>query len=130
MMMTPNKVVSAYKAVLEISKTVFPYVTSREVAGLLRKLKNETDVIANVERNLAEKHGGKVSPEGNVNFPDTKSVAEFSKERADYMSQEADISFQKVDISKYTEFLRVSPDTICALDGIIQFESEEDMSDG
>lgn len=122
--MTPTEVVAAYRAVLELSKAVLPYKTARQVAALNRALRAEHDTVVAAERALAEEHGGVVSPMGSVDFPDADSVEAFNREHAAYMEQDADIRLPKVDVSKYTNLLRLSPETICALDGIVTFERD------
>lgn len=123
--MTPNKVVSAYRAIKEISSTVFPYKIARSVAALKRRLQEESDIIVNVERAMIEKHGGKAI--GNrVDFDAPEKAAAFQAEYDDFMSQDANIKLPTVDLSKYADTMRLTPDSIEALDGIVIFEREGD----
>ena len=132
--MTPTEVVAAYRAVLELSKAVLPYKIARQVAVLNRALRAEHDTVVAAERALADMYGGVVSRMGDVDFPDADSMEAFNRERASFMEQDADIRLPKVDVSKYTNLLRLSPETICALDGIVVFErdvqEEEAETDG
>lgn len=130
MKMTPAQITAAYRAVLEVSRSVMPYQTARKIAKLVRALKSENDVVATADRALAERYGGSVSPGGSVKFSDPESSSEFANARAEYMQQEADIRLPQVDISKYAGMLQISPDAICALDGILTFEAGEDDTDG
>ena len=128
--MTPNEVVAAYRAVLELSKAVLPYKTARQVAALNRALRAEHDTVVAAERALAEKHGGTISTTGSVDFPDADSTEAFTKERSEFMNQDAEIRLPKVDVSKHTNILKLSPESICALDGIVIFEQDEGDDDG
>lgn len=132
--MTPTEVVAAYRAVVELSKAVLPYKTARQVAALNRALRAEHDTVAAAQRALADKYGGVVSHMGDVDFPDADSMEAFNRERASFMEQDADIRLPKVDVSKYTNLLRLTPETICALEGIVVFErdtqAEEAETDG
>lgn len=132
--MTPSEVVAAYRAVVELSKAVLPYKTARQIAALNRALRAEHDTVVAAERTLAEAHGGVVSSVGEVDFPDADSAEAFNRELARFREQDADICLPKVDISKYTNLLRLTPETICALDGIVTFErdvqAEEAETDG
>ena len=132
--MTPNEVRAAYRAVVELSKSVLPYKIARQVAALNRALRAEHDTVAESERALAEKYGGVVFPMGSVDFPDADSTESFNRELASFREQDADIWLPKVDVSKYTNLLRLTPETICALDGIVTFEpdvqAEEAETDG
>lgn len=128
--MTPNDIAAAYRAVLELSKTVFPYKVARQIAALNRALKAEHDTIVCAEHALVEKYGGTMSTMGTADFPTPDSAEAFTKERSEFMSQDADIRLPKVDVSKYTNMLRLSPESICALDGIVSFEGEGDSDGG
>lgn len=121
--MTPNKVVSAYRAIKEVSGMVFPYKTARAVASLKRKLQDEVDTIANTERALIEKHGGKANGL-KIDFESHEKAVEFQAEYDGFMGQEAEIKLPAVDLSMHIDTLRLSPDNIEALDGIVIFEKE------
>lgn len=123
--MTPKKIIDAYRAIKEISEMVFPYKTARAVAHLKRRLQEEAEIVENANRALVEKHGGKAK--GNtVNFDDLEQLEKFQTEYDDFMGQDAEINLPTVDLSKYTDMMRLSPDTIEALDGIVIFEKEGD----
>lgn len=123
--MTPNKVINAYCAIKEISGTVFPYKVARSVASLKRILQDEFDTIANAEQALVEKYGGKKNG-ARYDFEDPEKLACFRRERDDFLEQDADIKLPVVDLSKYTDMLQLSPNTIEALDSIVIFEKEEE----
>lgn len=123
--MTPDKVLSAYRAIKEISGLAFPYKTARSVAKLKRRLQEEAEIVENANRALVEKYGGKLK--GNkVRFEDPEQFEKFQAEYNDFMGQDADIKLPTVDLSKHTSVMRLSPDTIEALDGIVLFEKEDD----
>lgn len=119
--MTPNKIVDAHRAIKEISGMVFPFKTARAVAALKRRLQEEYDTIANAERAMIKKHGGKANG-AIVDFDSPEKAAAFQAEYDDFMGQEAEIKLPTADLSKYTDMMRLSPDTIEALDGIVIFE--------
>ena len=123
--MTPNEVVAAYKAVLELSKIVLPYKIARQVAALNRALKAEHDTVAAAERAISCEHGGVISNGGSLDFPDAESANAFTAARAEYMEQDADIHLPKVDLTNFADQLRLSPESICALEGVVRFEKEE-----
>lgn len=121
--MTGNQVLEAYRGVLELSKCVLPYKAARGVAALKRVLQNEYETLRDSESSIAETHGGTLSG-GQWTFPDIPSRETFDKELADFMQEDVDMDFPKVDISKYADQLRISPDTIFSLDGIVVFDKE------
>lgn len=123
--MTPVKVLSAHRAIKEISGMTFPYKTARAVAFLKRRLQEEAEVVSNAERSLVEHYEGKVK--GNrVNFPDEEKAIEFQNHYDSFMKEDTEINLPTVDLSKYTDMMKLSPDTIEALDGIVIFEKEGD----
>lgn len=120
--MTPNEIISAYRAVQELSGVVFPYKLARDIARLKTRLSEEFDVVLNVEQALVKSHGGK-SKGGRYDFPSSAAKAAFAREYEELMNQnDSAISLPAVDISKYVDTLRISPDAIAALDGIVIFE--------
>lgn len=126
--MTPNQVVAAYRAVLELSKTVLPYPAARQIAALNRAMKAEHEAVVDAEKALAEKYGGTVSSGGTVDFPDWKRASDFNKAHTEFMEQDAEIQLPTVDITPYAERLQVSPEAICALDGIVIFEKDRERA--
>lgn len=123
--MTPNQIVSAHRAIKEISGMVFPFKTARAVAGLKRRLQEEFEVIANAERAMIEKHGGKANG-AIIDFDAPEKAKEFQAEYDAFMSEEAEIKLPTVNLSKHTDMLRLTPDSIEALDGIVIFERDEE----
>ena len=130
MRMTPTQITAAYRAAVEVSKTVLPYQVARRVAKLLRALAAEVDVVAAADRALADQFGGEVSAGGSITFRDQEQAAEFAAARAEYLRQEADIHLPRVDLSKYVDMMRITPEAIYALDGIVVFDVEEGDDDG
>lgn len=123
--MTPIQVVEAYKAILELSKSVFPYKESRKIAKLKKALKDEYEAVIELEENMAKKYGGTKEGNGVIKFPSADDKEAFDKEHNAYIQEEADIKLPAVDISKYTDQLKISPDSVFALDGIVKFEKGE-----
>ena len=121
--MTGNQVLEAYMAIMELSKCVLPYKAARGVAGLKRALQVEYETLRDAEGSVAEKHGGTFTG-GQWVFPDSERKNEFDMEMAGFMEEDVDIDLPKVDISKYSDQLRLSPNTIFSLDGIVVFEKE------
>lgn len=122
--MTPKKVVSAYRAIKEISGTVFPYKTARAVALLKRRLQEESDIIADAQRSLVEHYGGKANGK-RVDFADEEKASEFLTHYDSFMKEDTEIKLPAVDLSKYVNTMRLTPDIIEGLDGIVIFEKEE-----
>lgn len=125
--MSPIQITGAYRAIRELSGIVLPYRSARAVAALKRRLEEEFEVVESQDISLAEKHGGKKTS-GGYHFDDDESMQAYMKEFDEIMNAEDEIKLPVVDLSKHTSILRVSPNTVEALDGIIIFEKEE--SDG
>lgn len=122
--MTPNKIVSAYRAIKEISVIAFPFKTARAIASLKRCLQEEVGTIVDAEYAMIEKHSGKATG-ARVDFDHPEKAASFQAEYDDFMNQDADIEFPVVDLSEHTDVISLTPDAIDALDGIVIFEKEE-----
>lgn len=110
-------------AIMELSRCVLPYKAARGVAGLKRALQSEYETLRDSEGSIAEKHGGTLTG-GQWTFQDASAKEGFDKELADFMQEDVDIDLPKVDISKYSDQLRLSPNTIFSLDGIVVFDKE------
>lgn len=122
--MTPNDIKNAYKAIQELSGTVFPYKVSRGIAALKKRLGEELETVAAMEMALVEKYGGIVEPNGSVRVRGANSQA-FADEYNDLMVQDDEsIKLPVVDVSAYADTLRISPGAVEALEGIVIFEEE------
>ncbi len=121
--MTPNQIAAAYKAVHELTGTVFPYKTARAVVLLKKKLREEFDVIVSARNALVKGCGGRDEGEY-IHFDDNTASNEFYAEYQDMMNEDVDIELPHIDLSKYADSVRISPDAIAALEGIVAFEAE------
>ena len=122
--MTPNDIKNAYKAIPELSGTVFPYKVSRGIAALRKRLGEELETVAAMEMALVEKYGGIVEPNGSIRVRGANSQA-FADEYNALMAQDDEsIKLPVVDVSAYDDTLRISPGAVEALEGIVIFEEE------
>lgn len=122
--MNPKKIVDANKAITELSGIVLPYKAARAVVSLKRRLAEEFDMIADMEKTAIEKNGGKIDESGNVRFSDIENAKKFSEERTKFMNEEADIVLPEVDLSEYADQISLSPDSLSALENIVIFDRE------
>lgn len=122
--MTPNKIVSAYKAIHELSSMVFPYKVSRNIASLKKRLTEEFDTVAAMEKAMVDKYDGKPH-NGSFKFPDEKKAESFRKEYDAAMQQDDEIKLPVVDLSRYMDMVRISPNAVEALEGLVIFEKED-----
>jgi len=131
--MTPNQIVSAYKAVVRLSESVFPYKTARSIARLKKRLGEEVDAIAAAETAIVKKYGGNVSQDGLVHIGDGAKADKLRALRAEmneFRRQDDEVKLPVLDISEYVDALRISPADIDALEGIVIFDREEKGGDG
>lgn len=120
--MTPNEIIHAYRAVQELSGAVFPFKLARDIARLKKRLSDEFSTVLAMERSLVEHYGGEVK--GNNFVFSTSSAREaFTKHYENVMTQDDDsIPLPTVNLTGYTDGLRLSPDAVAALEGIVIFE--------
>lgn len=119
--MRPKDIVAAYSAIHELNKTVLPFKAARGVAALKKRLTEEFEVVADMEKALVEKHGGKSAKSGGYIFTEGNREA-FAQEYEAAMEQDADIDLPTVDLSAHTDALRLSPSALEALEGLIIFD--------
>ena len=124
--MTPNQIKDAYRAIQELSGVVFPYRVSRGISALKKRLGEELDTVAGMEKALVEKYGGKVERNGSITLSGEHAKA-FSDEYNALMSQDDEsIKLPVVDVSAFADTIRISPGAVEALEGIVIFEEVTD----
>lgn len=124
--MTPNQIKNAYKAIQELSGVVFPYRVSRGISALKKRLGEELDTVAGMEKALVEKYGGKVDRNGAIKISGDDAQA-FADEYNALMAQDDEsIKLPAVDVSAFADTLRISPGAVEALEGIVIFEEVTD----
>lgn len=121
--MTPNQVAAAYKAVHELTSIIFPYKTARSIAALKSKLESEFETITKMREALIKECGGEDQGD-TIHFVDNTAATAFYDKYKSLMAEDAEIDLPKIDLSRYADNIRISPDAISALDGIITFEKE------
>ena len=122
--MTPNEIKNAYRAIQELSGVIFPYRVSRGISTLRKRLGEELDTVAGMEKALVEKYGGKVDRNGSITLSGEHAQA-FSEEYNALMSQDDEsIKLPAVDVSAFADTLRISPGAVDALEGIVIFDKE------
>lgn len=112
--MTPNKIVNAYRAVRELSGAILPYRAARGVFALQKRLAEEFEAIAEIERKIVTEHGGKADENGKYTFPDVDKMKAFRDRYNAMMEEQADVEFPVVDLSECTDALHLSPASIAA----------------
>lgn len=122
--MTPNQIKDAFKAIQELSGVVFPYRVSRDISALKKRLGEELETVAGMEKALVEKYGGSVARNGSIKISGEDAQA-FADEYNALMAQDdKSIKLPVVDVSAYADTLRISPGAVDALDGIVIFDKE------
>lgn len=124
--MTPNQVTDAYKAILRLSNTVFPYKIARNISKLKKRLAEEVDTISRMEKAIVEKHGGEIRKDNSVAIEGREQAEECADELNEFRLQDDDIDLPVVDLSKYASFIQISPSDIDALEGLVMFGGEDD----
>lgn len=120
--MTPNQIKNAYRAIQELSGVVFPYRVARGIAALKKRLLEEVEAIAAMESALVEKYGGKIDRTGNAKVSG-KNAQAFVDEYNSMMEQnDESIQLPVVDVSAFADTLRISPDAVDWLEGIVLFD--------
>ena len=122
MKLKQKEVIAAYKAILELAETRFPYRTAREVSALRRRLREEYETVAERELALAKELGVESTETGRFRTRDPAKAEEFRRRHEAQMDEAAEIDLPAVDLSEFTETLQVSPDCLEALEGIVAFE--------
>ncbi len=124
--MTPKRIVEAYQAVEQLSRNDFPYRVSREIAALRTRLREEFEIVAEMEDTLIEKHQGK--PAGNgIRFKDAGTLQAYQAEHGEKMGQTAEIDLPAVDLSAFADTIQISANGLEALEGIVLFEKGESV---
>lgn len=118
-----KRILSAYGAIHEISKCIFPYQVTRKIHKLKKSLCDEFETILETENNMVQKYGGTVQ-NGSYHFDDAQSAQDFDTAYQEFIHQEVEINFSKVDVSKYTKSIYISSEAIDALEGLIDFGEE------
>lgn len=122
--MTPNDIKNAYKAIQELSGTVFPYKVSRGIAALRKRLGEELETVAAMEMALVEKYGGAIERGGSIKISGADAQA-FSDAYNALMAQDDEsIKLPVVDVSACADTIRISPGAVEALEGIVIFDKE------
>ena len=123
--MTPNEIKNAYRAVQELSGVVFPYRVSRGISALKKRLGEELDTVAGMEKALVEKYGGKVDRNGSITLSGENAQAVSEEYNAIMAQDDESIKLPAVDVSAFADTLRISPGAVDALEGIVIFEKED-----
>lgn len=118
--MTPTKIVAIHNAVNELSVCVLPYRNARDVNKLKRKVQDEIDTIVSAEKAIVEKHSGQFTDTG-FKFNTEEDAKAFRAEYENFMSQDAEVDLPKIDLSQCADLLRLTPNAIDSLDGIVNF---------
>lgn len=123
--MTPTEIKNAYKAVQELSGVVFPYRVSRGISSLKKRLGEELDTVASMEKALVEKYSGTVGRNGSIKISGADAQAFADEYNAMMAQDDGSIKLPVVDVSKFAEVIHISPGAVEALEGIVIFEKEE-----
>lgn len=120
--MTPNQIKNAYRAIQELSGVVFPYRVARGIAALKKRLLEEVEAVAAMESALVEKYGGKIDRTGNAKVSGKNAQAFVDEYNAMMEQNDESIQLPVVDVSAFADTLRISPDAVGWLEGIVLFE--------
>ena len=120
--MTPNQIKNAYRAIQELSGVVFPYRVARGIAALKKRLLEEVEAVAAMESALVEKYGGKIDRAGNAKVSGENAQAFVDEYNAMMEQNDESIQLPVVDVSAFADTLRISPNVVGWLEGIVLFE--------
>lgn len=120
--MTPNQIKNAYRAIQELSGVVFPYRVARGIAALKKRLLEEVEAVAAMESALVEKYGGKIDRTGNAKVSGENAQAFVDEYNAMMEQNDESIQLPVVDVIAFADTLRISPDAVGWLEGIVLFE--------
>ena len=124
--MTPNQIKNAYRGIQELTGVVFPFRVARGIAALKKRLSEELEVVAAMESALVEKYGGKIDRSGSAKISGKEAQA-FADEYNVMMAQDDEsIQLPVVDVSAFADTLRISPDAVGWLEGMVIFEEVKD----
>lgn len=118
--MTPKQILSAYKAISELTGCVLPYKVSRSIHKLATRLEEEYKTILKTEQNMAAQYDGVATSNG-YEFKDSDIAKQFYIQYNEFMAQEDDIELPNIDLSEYTDILKISAIAIEALKDIVYF---------
>ena len=128
--------VTAYIALSTLSKKEFSYDTSYKIVKLRQELASDVDFYAAEEKKLVERFAkldetGAVAVRGGEFFYKGETEAELRENRAAFERARAELGAIEIDREIDTVSLvipagvRVSPETIEALGGLVEFEVEK-----
>ena len=126
--MTPNQIKDAYGAIQQLSGVVFPYRVSRGLSALKKRLGEELDTVAGMEKALVEKYGGKVGRNGSIKIAGADAQAFADEYNAMMVQDDESIKLPVVDVSAFADTIRISPGAVEALEGIVIFEEEAESN--
>jgi len=122
---TPNEVLSAYRAIQELSKVVLPYKEARAVMNAKRALSTEFETVLAMETAMSDEFGVKRRRNGQFDFPDNETAENFLQKYEAAMEERTAVKLPLVDLSKYTDAIRLSAASVEALEGIVNFQRED-----
>src|SRR5699024_4280464 len=94
---------------------------ARPLAKLKKALAEEVEVIQGMEIALVNKYSGSIQPNGHFKFGSAEVLQKFDADHKELMAQESEIEIKPVSLSQYTDIIRVSADTICDLENVVDF---------
>lgn len=119
--MTPEKIIKAYEAILQLERNILPYPAARSVRNLKKKLEEEINTIMEMERSIVDYYDGE-QYENRYKFQTRDAAEACAKAIDEAMKQSDDVELPKVDLSRHTEKISISAAAMEALDGIVIFE--------
>lgn len=119
-------------AITKLSRREFPVRVSYRIQRNLRLIKQETKEYDKAVSELAEKHGGQLSPRGGYAFPHDDKLMECNKEIA-VMRNGLDDIFVEVDITAISldDIGNITPEDLLALEWMFEAPAEsQDVGKG
>lgn len=123
--MTAKQITNAYLHINELSTAILPYKAARDLVLLRKRLKEEFDVVLEMEHSLVKKYGGSINADGTYKMPDEETAERFLEEHKKAQEEEADIKLPVVDLTPYVWSIKVSAAAVEALDGLVIFEEAD-----
>lgn len=121
--MTYTKLSNASYAIKEIEKLCLPFRVSRQIFQLIQKINTEIEFYIFEENKLLKKYNAKCLEDGRINFENSVDFQNYMDEMKELNETEVEISDIPLMLpEELFENIKISPETLINLDGIINFE--------
>lgn len=121
--MKQSEILRAYSALKDIQNIALPAKTAHAVFMTQKTMKTQIDFQVEHQKKLIAKHGGTISPTGEVIFPDNKVPQAFLDDMDELMTSEAELNIEPISVPlEAVDGQALTPADITALEGIVDFK--------